>query len=214
MTLPKWDDFFNQRDLKAAESLPCINTVCFWRQLVTLVVTARWGTSARAQQWLVTVVIGNQSYFYPSACVSNSAEHFGSPVPIPAPETHIRAENVILAPPALCQAVWVARGLPGHCSCFRATTACQCGHWGQEQWENSTTCQVCLGGCMFTEWNKSSKEYQEALLTRGWSEKHPSHGSGRSWWDEKPYGKGKGKIREKQMKWFLLVFYWCCTLYS
>lgn len=132
LTLPKWDDFFNQKDLKAAERLPCINVVCFWRQLVALAVTARSGTSARAQQWLVTAVIGNQSYFH-LACISNSAEHFGSPVPILAPDTHIRAENVVLAPSALIPSlapVWVARGLAGHCSRSRATTPCQCGHLG------------------------------------------------------------------------------------
>lgn len=189
MTPPKWDDFFNLRVMKAAESLPCINVVFFCRtlvffcrtlvlqsqpKLVTLAVTARWRASARAQQRLVTAVVGYQSYFH-LACISNSAEHFASPVPIPALDTHIRAENVALAPPALIpswapvggqRAGWSLQPLQGH-------HISQCGHWSQEQWENSTTCQVCLGG----------------------------------WID--PYGEGKREAHEVVS----VAFYWCCTLY-
>lgn len=45
------------------------------------------------------------------------AECFGPLVPTPTLDTHIRAENIVLAPPALVPSwapLWVARGMDGH----------------------------------------------------------------------------------------------------
>lgn len=215
MTPPKWDDFFNPRVMKAAESLPCINVVCFCRQLVTLAVTARWRASARAQQRLVTAVVGYQSYFH-LACISNM-QSILHPQFLSQPWTltsGLRMLLLLLQPWYQAGHLWVARGLAGHCSHSRATTSASVDTGVKSRERTVPHAKCALGRVWFTEWNENSKRYQEALLTRGWSEKHPSDRSGRSWWDEDPYGKGKGR-KEKKSIWsgfccFLLVLH---TLY-
>lgn len=159
-TLPKLDDFFNQRDLKVAWGLPCINVVCFWRQLLAWAVTARWGTSARAQQRLGTAGIRNQSYFHLGAC--NSAECSGSPVPTPTLDTHMRAVNVVLAPPALMPSwapVWVARRLAGHCSAPGPPHHASVDIGVKSSETTVPHAKCALRVVWFTEWNESSKGY-------------------------------------------------------
>lgn len=177
--------------------------VCSWRQLLASAVAAR-GNLREGPAVQVTLVIRKPSYFHLCACVSNSAESLLPLVPTPALDTHIRAGNAVLAPWAPMPS-WVptrvAGGLASHHSAPGPPRHADVDT-GVTSSESTVPHAKCASGVIWfkpfrwVKWEQSGEGHQEALLTRGWLEKHHSdqEGADKSKYGtvQKKCGKGKG----------------------